>query len=199
MFIFIFEKLGTGSYGKVFKGIWKGLEVAVKRFIRQNFEERLMLELRVETAMLSSLRHPNIVLFIGSCVQRNNTCVVSEYVERNLYDILHNHSVKLSLKRKLQVLRGVANGMAFLHSLDPPILHWNLKSSNVLVEEDWNAKVADVGFASIKEVHATMTKVEDPCWTGAVFCSVINDPLLLMLIYIINFSFACTVDKAPLR
>ncbi len=150
----------------MYKGTWKGLDVAVKRFIRQNFEEKLLLDFRAETAMLSYLRHPNIVLLIGSCVQRYNMCVVSEYVERNLQSILRDHSIKLSLKRKLKMLRGVAKGMAFLHSLDPAILHRNLKSSNVLVEEDWNAKVADFGFAAIREHHATMTRYEDPCWTG---------------------------------
>ncbi len=57
-----------GSYGIVCKGRWKGEEVAVKRFIRQKLDERRMLELRAEIALLSGLRHPNIVQLIGNLV-----------------------------------------------------------------------------------------------------------------------------------
>jgi serine/threonine protein kinase len=58
--------VGLGSYGVVFKGKWKGVEVAVKRFIKQKLDERRMLEFRAEMAFLSELHHPNIVLFIGT-------------------------------------------------------------------------------------------------------------------------------------
>jgi serine/threonine protein kinase len=54
-----------GSYGVVYKGTWKGVDVAVKRFIKQNLDERRLLEFRAEMAFLSELHHPNIVLFIG--------------------------------------------------------------------------------------------------------------------------------------
>ncbi len=57
-----------GSYGIVYKSRWKGEEVAVKRFIRQKLDERRMLELRAEIALLSGLRHPNIVQLIGNLV-----------------------------------------------------------------------------------------------------------------------------------
>jgi hypothetical protein len=58
-------QLGLGSYGVVSRGKWKGVEVAVKRFIKQKLDERRMLEFRAEMAFLSELHHPNIVLFIG--------------------------------------------------------------------------------------------------------------------------------------
>jgi serine/threonine protein kinase len=59
-------KVGAGSFGVVYRGRWKGVEVAVKRFIKQKFNERRMLEFRAEMAFLSQLHHPNIVLFIGT-------------------------------------------------------------------------------------------------------------------------------------
>jgi hypothetical protein len=59
------QVMGMGSYGVVFKGKWKGVEVAVKRFVKQKLDERRMLEFRAEAAFLSELHHPNIVLFIG--------------------------------------------------------------------------------------------------------------------------------------
>jgi hypothetical protein len=60
------QQVGMGSYGVVFKGKWKGVEVAVKRFVKQKLDERRMLEFRAEMAFLSELHHPNIVLFIGT-------------------------------------------------------------------------------------------------------------------------------------
>jgi hypothetical protein len=61
------KQIGLGSYGVVYRGRWKGVEVAVKRFIKQKLDERRMLEFRAEMAFLSELHHPNIVLFIGAC------------------------------------------------------------------------------------------------------------------------------------
>lgn len=58
-------QLGMGTYGLVYKAKWKGVNVAVKRFIKQKMDERLMLEFRSEAAMLANLHHPNLVLFIG--------------------------------------------------------------------------------------------------------------------------------------
>jgi hypothetical protein len=60
------KQVGLGSYGVVYRGKWKGVDVAVKRFIKQKLEERRMLEFRAEMAFLSELHHPNIVLFIGT-------------------------------------------------------------------------------------------------------------------------------------
>ena len=59
------KQIGLGSYGVVFRGKWKGVDIAVKRFIKQKLDERRMLEFRAEMAFLSELHHPNIVLFIG--------------------------------------------------------------------------------------------------------------------------------------
>jgi hypothetical protein len=60
------KQIGLGSYGVVYRGKWKGVEVAVKRFIKQKLDERRMLEFRAEMAFLAELHHPNIVLFIGT-------------------------------------------------------------------------------------------------------------------------------------
>jgi serine/threonine protein kinase len=69
-------QVGVGSYGMVFKGKWKGVDVAVKRFIKQTLDERRLLEFRAEMAFLSELHHPNIVLFIGTprASYKGHTC-----------------------------------------------------------------------------------------------------------------------------
>ncbi len=161
------EQIGMGSYGIVSRGKWKGVDVAIKRFVKQSLDERHMLEFRAEIAVLAELRHPNIVLFIGACVRSPNLCIVTEYVSRgSLQDILFNAAIKLTCARKITLLRNACLGIAYLHSLDPMIIHRDLKPSNLLVDENWNVKVADFGFARIKQANVTMTRCGTPCWTA---------------------------------
>jgi serine/threonine protein kinase len=156
-----------GSYGVVYRGKWKGVDVAVKRFIKQQLDERRLLEFRAEMAFLSELHHPNIVLFIGACVKRPNLCIVTEFVARGaLKAVLSDNTIRLPWDLRIKLLRSAAIGLAYLHTRDPMIVHRDVKSSNLLVDEDWNVKVADFGFARIKEENATMTRCGTPCWTG---------------------------------
>jgi tRNA A-37 threonylcarbamoyl transferase component Bud32 len=157
--------VGQGSYGVVSKARWKGIEVAVKRFIKQRLDEDTMLRFREEAAMMAELRHPNVVLFIGACVRSPNMCIITEWIPKgSLRDVLTNHSVKFPWPTRLRVLHGIVLGLSYLHSQSPPIMHRDLKSSNVLVDESWNAKIADFGFARIKEENVTMTKCGTPAW-----------------------------------
>lgn len=59
------KQIGMGSYGLVYHAKWKGVDVAVKKFIKQKMNERRLLEIRAEAALLSELHHPHIVMFIG--------------------------------------------------------------------------------------------------------------------------------------
>jgi serine/threonine protein kinase len=65
-----------GSYGVVYRGRWKGVEVAVKKFMKQKLDERRMLEFRAEMAFLSELLHPSIVIFIGTFPPFTRACVL---------------------------------------------------------------------------------------------------------------------------
>jgi len=149
------KQIGLGSYGVVLRGKWKGVEVAVKRFIKQKLDERRMLEFRAEMAFLSELHHPNIVLFIGThrthrvyahtthahgggvtgaCVKKPNLCIVTEFMAQgSLRDTLGNSAIKLTWKQKVKMLRAAALGINYLHSLQPVIVHRDLKPSNLLV------------------------------------------------------------------
>eukprot|EP01087_Luapelamoeba_hula_P014010 TRINITY_DN4045_c1_g1_i2.p1 TRINITY_DN4045_c1_g1~~TRINITY_DN4045_c1_g1_i2.p1 ORF type:complete len:1175 (+),score=133.84 TRINITY_DN4045_c1_g1_i2:590-4114(+) len=161
------KQVGMGSYGMVYKARWKAIDVAVKRFMKQQLSERHLLDFRAEVAFLSEMHHPNIVLFIGACMRQPNLCIVTEYVKQgSLKDVLMNKSIKLPWQTRMKIAKGAALGVYYLHSLDPVILHRDLKSSNILIDENWNAKVADFGFARIKQDNATMTRCGSPCWTA---------------------------------
>jgi serine/threonine protein kinase len=96
------KQIGMGSYGVVYRGKWKGVDVAVKKFIKQKLDERRMLEFRAEMAFLSELHHPNIVLFIGACVRRPNLCIMTEFVKLGcLKGILADNTIKLSWHQKV--------------------------------------------------------------------------------------------------
>jgi len=162
------EQLGMGSYGVVYRGRWKGIDVAVKHFIKQKMDERNLLEFRAEVACLSELRHPNIVLFIGACIRMPHLCLVTEWVTQgSLKELLASPTrSKLTWLERMGILRDAARGVHYLHSLEPCIVHRDLKSSNLLVDESLRIKVADFGLARIKEDNVTMTRCGTPAWTA---------------------------------
>jgi serine/threonine protein kinase len=100
-------------------------------------------------------------------VKRPNLCIVTEFVQRGaLKGVLYDQSIRLPYQQRLRMLHGAALGVGHLHALEPAIIHRDLKPSNLLVDENWNVKVADFGFARIKEENATMTRCGTPCWTA---------------------------------
>jgi serine/threonine protein kinase len=103
-------------------------------------------------------------------VKQPNLCIVTEFVKQgSLKEILlANNTIKLPWRQRLALMRSAAVGVNYLHSLHPVIVHRDLKPSNLLVDENWNVKVADFGFARIKEENATMTRCGTPCWTGTI-------------------------------
>lgn len=124
------EDVGQGSYGIVSKAKWKGIEVAVKRFVKQKLDEDTMLRFREEAALLAELRHPNVVLFIGACLRSPNMCIVTEWIGRgSLRSVLSDNSIKISWPTRLRLLQGIVLGLSYLHSMKPPILHRDLKVS----------------------------------------------------------------------
>eukprot|EP01132_Coremiostelium_polycephalum_P007877 gene7877-9696_t len=155
--------VGQGYFGEVRKAIWKGAMVAVKILHRNtyrntdNTEENVFLK---EVAILSLLRHPNVVQFLGVCSESNQNCIVTEYMgggslDRMLQDryFLIRHRPEFAWKISLDI----AKGMFYLHDWKPnPILHRDLSTKNILLDESCLiAKVADFGLS--KEQGFEMT------------------------------------------
>uniref|UniRef100_A0A7S0RF32 non-specific serine/threonine protein kinase n=1 Tax=Chlamydomonas leiostraca TaxID=1034604 RepID=A0A7S0RF32_9CHLO len=148
------QRIGVGSYGEVFKGVWRGTEVAVKRFLEQNLSPATVRDFRAEVSIMSRLRHPNVVLFMGAVVQPSHLAIVTEFVPRgSLFRLLHRaHRARVEIdpRRRLAMAQDIAKGMNYLHSCRPMIVHRDLKSPNLLVDRDWTVKVCDFGLSQVK-------------------------------------------------
>jgi serine/threonine protein kinase len=122
------------GFGEIFFGLWLGQEIAIKQYRRAK-TQRLGAEFddfMKEVNVISSLRHPNIVLYMGVSVYRKRLWMITEYMEGgSLFDLLHTKNIRLKDEEILQISEDIAKGMAHLHSRG--VLHCDLKSSNILV------------------------------------------------------------------
>ncbi|KAJ8609192.1 hypothetical protein CTAYLR_008429 [Chrysophaeum taylorii] len=133
----ICERIGGGAFGSVYRGSFRGTEVAVK-----------VVGTTVEAAMLSKLRHPNICLFMGSLRLDGGYGIVTEFVRRgSLWDVLREPDLEWPLWRQAKVAADIARGLAYLHAHAPPVVHRDVKSPNVLCDFGFRVKLCDVGLA----------------------------------------------------
>ncbi|CAB9522115.1 activated protein kinase catalytic subunit alpha-1 [Seminavis robusta] len=116
-------------------------------------QHRKKQEFIVEMRLLSRLRHPCITTVMGAVISSaHEPMLVMEYMEYgSLYDILRNETMYAGGEIILQIVRDIAQGLRYLHSSRPPILHGDLKAKNILIDSRFRAKVADFGLSSGKK------------------------------------------------
>eukprot|EP00007_Cunea_sp_BSH-02190019_P004251 CAMPEP_0174232712 /NCGR_PEP_ID=MMETSP0417-20130205/2930_1 /TAXON_ID=242541 /ORGANISM="Mayorella sp, Strain BSH-02190019" /LENGTH=963 /DNA_ID=CAMNT_0015310809 /DNA_START=145 /DNA_END=3036 /DNA_ORIENTATION=- len=150
--VHLVEKIGSGAFGEVFRAKLHGKDVAVKKLLLQSLDEHALNDFRQEIQITSNLHHPNIVLFMGACTRPGDLFIVTALAERgSLEDVLFRSGrCNLSFKKRLHMAKEAALGMNWLHSLKPPFLHRDLKTSNLLVDADYHVSVADFGLSTIK-------------------------------------------------
>ncbi|CAK4281405.1 unnamed protein product [Aphanomyces euteiches] len=161
------ETIGLGVYGEVIKASYHSTPVVVKRMPRTAINERSIRIFREEIELMMHLRHPNIVQFIGaSWSSPTNICFVMEHLQRgDLYAMLRNPKYNLAWNKKLlQIAIHAARGMAYLHSMDPPIIHRDLKSMNIHVSSSYVAKISDFALSRERSVEETMSITGTPLW-----------------------------------
>jgi tRNA A-37 threonylcarbamoyl transferase component Bud32 len=160
-------RIGRGGYGEVYRGMWGGTEVAVKMLFTDNMNAKLLDDLRKEVDLLCKLRHPNILLFMGACTEPGSPCIVTEFLARgSLASILMDHSVVIDWGLSLQIGIDTARGMAYLHSRNPVIIHRDLKTDNLLVDDNWQVKLADFGLATVKSRTFAKTMCGTTGWVA---------------------------------
>ncbi|XP_004238689.1 probable serine/threonine-protein kinase PBL28 isoform X1 [Solanum lycopersicum] len=161
--------LGKGGFGRVYKGTLRSGEiVAIKKMDLPSFKEAEgEREFRVEVDILSRLDHPNLVSLIGYCADGKHRFLVYEYMHKgNLQDHLNGIAeVKMDWPLRLKVALGAARGLAYLHSSSAvgiPIIHRDFKSTNILLNTNYDAKISDFGLAKL------MPEGQQSCVTSRV-------------------------------
>ncbi|VFR00313.1 unnamed protein product [Cuscuta campestris] len=142
--------IGDGGFGLVYKAeLSSGLHVAVKRLSADAFQG--FREFRAEMETLGKIRHPNIVKMIGYCSAGPDRVLIYELAMNGSLDQwLHptaSESEPLTWETRAKIVKGVARGLAYMHGLETPIIHRDIKASNVLLDEDFESKIADFGLA----------------------------------------------------
>ncbi|XP_019423491.1 PREDICTED: serine/threonine-protein kinase EDR1-like isoform X4 [Lupinus angustifolius] len=143
-------RVGIGFFGEVFRGIWNGTEVAIKVFLEQDLTSENMEDFCNEISILSRLRHPNVILFLGACTKPPRLSMVTEYMEMgSLYYLMHlgGQKKRLSWRRRLKMLHDICKGLMCIHRMK--IVHRDLKSANCLVNKHWAVKICDFGLSRI--------------------------------------------------
>ncbi|KAL0338277.1 UNVERIFIED_CONTAM: Wall-associated receptor kinase-like 20 [Sesamum angustifolium] len=149
--------LGSGGFGEVFKGILDdGTAIAVKRAKPGNAKGTA--QVLNEVRILCQVNHRSLVRLLGCCVELEQPLLIYEYVANGtLFDHLHRSDMRkrspLSWLRRLLIAHQTADGLAYLHSSAvPPIYHRDVKTSNILLDENLDAKVSDFGLSRLVEL-----------------------------------------------
>ncbi|XP_030473067.2 uncharacterized protein LOC115690741 [Syzygium oleosum] len=159
------QELGSGTYGTVHHGKWRGKDVAIKRINNRCFlgepleQERMMHDFLNEAKLLADLHHPNVVAFYGIVHDwpdgpGDSVLTVTEYmVDGSLRKALQKGERNFDMRKRLLIAREVAFGMEYLH--DKKIVHFDLKSDNLLVNlgdpRQPTCKIGDLGLSKVKQ------------------------------------------------
>ncbi|KAH6793011.1 Mitogen activated protein kinase kinase like protein [Perilla frutescens var. hirtella] len=156
-------RVGIGFFGEVFRGTWNGLEVGIKVFLEQDPTAENIEDFCNEISILSRIRHPNVILFLGACTTPPRLSLVTEYMEMgSLYYLIHASGLKkkLSWQRRLKILCDICRGLISIHRMN--IVHRDLKSANCLVNKHWVVKICDFGLSR----KLTTRPIKDSCSAG---------------------------------
>lgn len=150
------QQIGSGGFGVVFKAKFRGQTVAVKKIHAHALMNTASIaEFQSEVAVLCTLRHPNIIGFVGACTRPPNLMIITEFMARGtLFDILHQSNERVTWPMRKKFALDTCKGMRYLHN--SKLLHRDLKSSNLLLDKDYNCKVGDFGLTRFSKGTAAM-------------------------------------------
>ncbi|XP_031126368.1 G-type lectin S-receptor-like serine/threonine-protein kinase At1g11300 [Ipomoea triloba] len=146
------NKLGQGGFGPVYKGkLDDGQDIAVKRLSESSSQGQK--EFMNEVVVISKLQHRNLVRLLGCCIERGEKMLVYEFMPNGSLDALlfdPNKEVFLDWRERFMIIEGIGRGLLYLHRDSRlRIIHRDLKTSNILLDEQLNPKISDFGLAKI--------------------------------------------------
>ncbi|XP_047965535.1 probable leucine-rich repeat receptor-like protein kinase At1g35710 [Salvia hispanica] len=147
--------IGTGRYGSVYRALLPtGRVVAVKKLHRfEGDNPTFDSSFRNEAEVLSQIRHRHIVKLFGFCLHQRSMFLIYNYMERgSLFSLLKydEEAVELNWKNRLNVVKGIANALSYMHhDCNPPILHRDISSSNILLDSEFEGCLSDFGTARL--------------------------------------------------
>jgi hypothetical protein len=147
------KKLGEGGFGIVFKGEYKFSEVAIKKLKNQNLKAEMVEEFKKEASMMATLRSPHVAQLYGVCLEPSHYSMVMEFMPGGSLDKYLQAPGAISWKIRYQIGIDIGVGMAYLHGQDK--VHCDLKSMNVLLDNNHRAKITDFGLSRTKSENST--------------------------------------------
>ncbi|KAK8447335.1 hypothetical protein SEVIR_8G050825v4 [Setaria viridis] len=158
------NKIGEGGFGSVFRGVLKdGTVVAVK--VLSATSRQGVREFLTELTAISDIKHKNLVTPVGCCAEGSHRILVYKYLENNsLAQTLLGRrysNIRFNWCARVNISVGVARGLAFLHEeIRPPIIHRDIKASNILLDKDLTPKISDFGLAKLLPPNATYVSIQ---------------------------------------
>ncbi|KHG01673.1 Serine/threonine-protein kinase HT1 [Gossypium arboreum] len=150
------NRIASGSYADLYRGTYCSQEVAIKVLKPEQITREMLREFSQEVYIMRKIRHKNVVQLIGACTRSPNLCIVTEFMARgSIYDYLHKQRGVFKLPSLLKVALDVSKGMNYLHQNN--IIHRDLKTANLLMDENQVVKVADFGVARVQSQSGVMT------------------------------------------
>ncbi|TDL27122.1 kinase-like protein [Rickenella mellea] len=162
------KKLGSGSFGNVYKGVYLGIDVAIKEVLpSKDYDVAKYFER--EWRLMKEARHPNVVLYLGlsrAPPPDNRIFIISEFIENgNLRTYIHSKSQPLPWRLRLSFATDIARALAYLHAR--ACIHRDLKGENLLLTGNGRLKITDFGFARIAARNADELRRLTFCGTDA--------------------------------